>query len=132
LHRYVEAFMTRSSAEKAKEEMDGKVLHRHDIRVGWGKSVTLPPKPIWPLADDNDEDNEDNEDNEDYRRRVDNRRGGDRGGANTNNVQGVAPPAPDPAPGVPEVLVTFPEDPRLMALIDTLARYVAEDGQGCV
>jgi hypothetical protein len=44
----------------------------------------------------------------------------------------VAPPAPDPAPGVPEVLVTFPEDPRLMALIDTLARYVAEDGQGCV
>lgn len=111
------AFMTRSSAEKAKEEMDGKVLLRHDIRVGWGKSVPLPAKPVWPLVDDEEE-----EEGE-YNRRKD--RLGERG---MNGVQGIAPSAPEPKPGVPEIIVTFPEDQRVMSLIDTLARYVAEDG----
>ena len=112
------AFMTRSSAEKAKEEMDGKVLFRHDLRVGWGKSVTLPSKPIWPLADEEVEEEE-----EEGRPRADRR-----GDWLMNGVQSVALPAPEPKPGVPEVVVTFPEDQRVMALVDTLARYVAEDG----
>jgi hypothetical protein len=28
----------RSSAEKAKEEMDGFIMNRHDLRVQWGKA----------------------------------------------------------------------------------------------
>ena len=44
------AFMTRSSAEKAKEEMDGRILNGLDLRIGWGKSIPLPSTPLWPPA----------------------------------------------------------------------------------
>ena len=48
------AFMTRSSAEKAKEEMDGRILHGLDLRIGWGKSIPLPSTPLWPPANNSD------------------------------------------------------------------------------
>ena len=43
------AFMTRSSAEQAKEEMDGKVLGgKHDLRVGWGNPCPSRPNRSGP------------------------------------------------------------------------------------
>lgn len=111
------AFMTRTSAEQALEEMDGKVLGRHDLKVNWSKAVPLPAKPIWPPDGDDDESRDD-----------DDRRAG-HARAGTSGVSGVAPPAPPPPSGAAEVVVHFPEDQRIVALVDTLARYVAEDGR---
>eukprot|EP00240_Pyramimonas_obovata_P002804 CAMPEP_0118921002 /NCGR_PEP_ID=MMETSP1169-20130426/411_1 /TAXON_ID=36882 /ORGANISM="Pyramimonas obovata, Strain CCMP722" /LENGTH=760 /DNA_ID=CAMNT_0006861649 /DNA_START=161 /DNA_END=2439 /DNA_ORIENTATION=+ len=42
------AFMDRHAAVDAQGEMNGKVFHGFDMRIGWGKSVPLPPQPIWP------------------------------------------------------------------------------------
>ena len=55
------AFMTRTSAEQALEEMDGKVLGRHDLKVNWSKAVPLPAKPIWPPDGDEDESRDDDD-----------------------------------------------------------------------
>ncbi|KAL1915581.1 uncharacterized protein VTP21DRAFT_6705 [Calcarisporiella thermophila] len=40
-------FMDRRSAESALAEMDGKDLYGMVIRVGWGKAIALPPRPIY-------------------------------------------------------------------------------------
>lgn len=115
------AFMTRSSAEQAKEEMDGKVLGgTHDLRVGWGKPVPLPAKPIWPLTEEAH-----GSDEYDHERRSSAR------GFSTKSVRAreAPPPAPPPPKGTPEMIVTFPADERVVAIVDTLARYVAEDGR---
>ena len=89
------AFMTRTSAEQALEEMDGKVLGRHDLKVNWSKAVPLPAKPIWPPDGDEDESRDDD----------DRRAGHARAGMSV--ASGVAPPAPPPPSGAAEVVVHF-------------------------
>ena len=93
------AFMTRTSAEQALEEMDGKVLGRHD-QSELEQVVPLPAKPIWPPDGDEDESRDDD----------DRRAGHARAGMSV--ASGVAPPAPPPPSGAAEVVVHFPEDQR--------------------
>ena len=38
---------TREGAERAKEELNGALLHELDLRIGWGKAVVLPPIPMY-------------------------------------------------------------------------------------
>ncbi|KAI8817249.1 uncharacterized protein EV422DRAFT_622733 [Fimicolochytrium jonesii] len=41
------SFMTREAAQEALKNLDGKDLRGNVLKVGWGKSVTLPPKPVY-------------------------------------------------------------------------------------
>ncbi|KAJ3183952.1 U2 snRNP-associated SURP domain-containing protein [Gaertneriomyces sp. JEL0708] len=43
------SFMARAAAESALEEMNGKVILGHDLRVGWGRAVPIPPQPVFAL-----------------------------------------------------------------------------------
>ncbi|KAI7860901.1 hypothetical protein BDC45DRAFT_493073 [Circinella umbellata] len=43
------SFMERSDAEQALKNLDGKIFHDYIMKVGWGKAVPLPPKPIFVL-----------------------------------------------------------------------------------
>jgi len=38
----------REDAARALESMDGMILHDFELRIGWGKSMTLPMAPVWP------------------------------------------------------------------------------------
>lgn len=38
---------TRAGAEKAKDELNGIMLHDLDLKIGWGKAVVLPPIPVY-------------------------------------------------------------------------------------
>lgn len=38
----------RDDAAKAMEAMDGIILHDFELRIGWGKAMTLPAVPCWP------------------------------------------------------------------------------------
>ena len=38
---------TRTGAERAKDELNGIVLHDLDLKIGWGKAVVLPPIPVY-------------------------------------------------------------------------------------
>uniref|UniRef100_A0A6S8KMZ3 U2 snRNP-associated SURP motif-containing protein n=2 Tax=Dunaliella TaxID=3044 RepID=A0A6S8KMZ3_DUNTE len=42
------AFMKREDAARALEAMDGMILHDFELRIGWGKAMTLPLTPVWP------------------------------------------------------------------------------------
>lgn len=115
------AFMQRSSAERAQEEMDGALLGRHDLRVNWGKAVPLPAKPIWPLA--TEKTITPSEGNFSAAQRLrDSMRG------TTTDVSGLDSRQPVSTAGAPEIIVRYPDDDRITALIDTTARYVSEDG----
>ncbi|CAG8597345.1 6030_t:CDS:10 [Paraglomus occultum] len=41
------SFMDRESAAQALKNMDGKELLGYVMRVGWGKAVPIPPKPVY-------------------------------------------------------------------------------------
>ncbi|KAI8138308.1 hypothetical protein BJV82DRAFT_299808 [Fennellomyces sp. T-0311] len=43
------SFMTRPDAEQALKNLDGKSFHDFIMKVGWGKAVPLPPKPVFVL-----------------------------------------------------------------------------------
>ncbi|KND00391.1 uncharacterized protein SPPG_04714 [Spizellomyces punctatus DAOM BR117] len=43
------SFMTRDDAANALKNLDGKELMGNMIRVGWGKAVAIPPKPVYVL-----------------------------------------------------------------------------------
>ncbi|KAG9289214.1 hypothetical protein G9A89_022524 [Geosiphon pyriformis] len=45
------SFMDRESAAQALKNMDGKELLGYIMRVGWGKAVPIPPKPIYVLTE---------------------------------------------------------------------------------
>lgn len=38
----------REDAARALDAMDGMILHDFELRIGWGKSMTLPMAPVWP------------------------------------------------------------------------------------
>ena len=43
------SFMDRESAAQALKNMDGKELLGYVMRVGWGKAVPIPPKPVYGM-----------------------------------------------------------------------------------
>ena len=95
------AFMARQAAEDALQHLQGHPLHDHELRLGWGKAVPLPPGPVWPPA----------------------------AGLALAPAPGVpaAPPAVVPA-NAREVAVRVPLSASRASLVDTLASYVAVDG----
>lgn len=95
------AFMARQSAEDALQHLQGHLLHDHELRLGWGKAVPLPPVPVWPPA----------------------------AGPPLVLAPGQAAPPPPVAPiHTREVAVRVPLSASRACLVDTLAAYVAVDG----
>eukprot|EP00730_Choanoeca_flexa_P015692 TRINITY_DN7262_c0_g1_i3.p1 TRINITY_DN7262_c0_g1~~TRINITY_DN7262_c0_g1_i3.p1 ORF type:complete len:601 (+),score=159.97 TRINITY_DN7262_c0_g1_i3:55-1857(+) len=45
------AFMQRRHAEKALEELTGKVVEDVELRIGWGKAVAIPPRPYFVMPE---------------------------------------------------------------------------------
>jgi U2-associated protein SR140 len=43
------AFMLRNDAEKALEELTGKVIEDAELKIGWGKAVAIPPRPYFVM-----------------------------------------------------------------------------------
>ncbi|XP_077971948.1 U2 snRNP-associated SURP motif-containing protein-like isoform X2 [Styela clava] len=41
------AFMTRKNAEKAMKNLQGKMTMDYEMKLGWGKTVPIPPHPIY-------------------------------------------------------------------------------------
>lgn len=37
----------RRAAERAKDELNGALLHELDLKIGWGKAVVIPPIPMY-------------------------------------------------------------------------------------
>lgn len=114
------AFMRHEDAEKAKDALDGIMLHDLQLQVGWGKAVPLPAVPVWPppggLA----------------------AAGGDASGtpvsvaaapeSTRQRMQDGPPPKEQMLGRGPDVEVTIPEDPRQRFVIDAVAYYVMRDG----
>ena len=40
----------RAGADKAKAELNGILLHDLELKIGWGKSVVIPPAPLYTAA----------------------------------------------------------------------------------
>ena len=39
---------TRAGADRAKAELNGILLHDLELKIGWGKSIVIPPAPLYP------------------------------------------------------------------------------------
>mmetsp|Transcript_45673 Transcript_45673/g.114940 ORF Transcript_45673/g.114940 Transcript_45673/m.114940 type:complete len:661 (-) Transcript_45673:198-2180(-) len=95
------AFMKRTDASNARENLQNLVLHGLEVQVGWGKPVSLParalthpPRPPPQLA-------------------------------HLSKRQGITHP---PSFSGPQVLVSIPEDPERARLISKLADYIVREG----
>uniref|UniRef100_A0A1D1YSZ1 U2 snRNP-associated SURP motif-containing protein n=2 Tax=Anthurium amnicola TaxID=1678845 RepID=A0A1D1YSZ1_9ARAE len=112
------AFMNRVDGQAAKDEMQGVVVYGYELKIGWGKSVSLPAQalpapPPGHMAIRNKE-------------------------GNTVVLSGPdAPPVTTVAnqnselvltPNVPDIMVVPPEDDHLRHVIDTMALYVLDGG----
>ncbi|GMH42641.1 hypothetical protein BSKO_10560 [Bryopsis sp. KO-2023] len=105
------AFMKREDAQSCQEKLNGEMLHEYELRIGWGKSVPIPPVPVYPPPN-----------------------------AETLKLlqhPGIAPVAqenlPKPKDGtsgadLPDIDVHIPDDGHVRYIIDTLACYVLRDG----
>jgi U2-associated protein SR140 len=51
------AFMRRRDAERALDSMKGTTILSYEVQIGWGKPVSLPPKPFYVAPDSNMEKN---------------------------------------------------------------------------
>jgi U2-associated protein SR140 len=101
------AFMTRRSAEDALAEMQGRLLHDAELRLGWSKAVPLPPLPCWPPPAEG---------------------GVFPGLSAAPNHAHAAPGSASATTRPPPVEVRVPRAPGRVHIIDTLASYVALDG----
>lgn len=113
------AFMNRSDAQAAKDEMEGVVIYEYDVRIGWGKAVALPAQslpapPPGQMAV----------------------RAKEGSKANVAWSGPKAPTAPVSShtsevvvtPNVPDIEVVPPKDKHIQHVIDTMAMYVLDDG----
>ncbi len=41
------ALQTRAGADRAKAELNGILLHDLELKIGWGKSIVIPPAPLY-------------------------------------------------------------------------------------
>ncbi|XP_057549682.1 protein RRC1-like isoform X1 [Amaranthus tricolor] len=111
------AFMNRADAQAAKDEMQGVIVYDNELKMGWGKSVSLPSQalpapPPGHMAIRSKE-------------------------GSTVILSGSGTPvAPAPnqnselvlTPNVPDITVVPPEDRHLRHVIDTMALYVLDGG----
>ncbi|KAI4376850.1 hypothetical protein MLD38_014563 [Melastoma candidum] len=112
------AFMNRTDAQAAKDEMQGVVVYEYELKIGWGKSVALPSQalpapPPGHMAIRSKE------------------------GANVI-LSGPSGPSVTSiptqnselvlTPNVPDITVVPPEDEHLRHVIDTMALYVLDGG----
>lgn len=44
------AVQNRAGADKAKAELNGILLHELELKIGWGKSIVIPPAPLYMAA----------------------------------------------------------------------------------
>ncbi|XP_024363566.1 protein RRC1 isoform X2 [Physcomitrium patens] len=115
------AFMNRNEAQAAKDEMQGIIVYDYELRIGWGKSVSLPAQalpapPPGQMAVRAKE------------------------GATASTVAWSGPGGPSISsvsgqnaelvvtPNVPDIQVVPPKDQHLRHVIDTTAMYVLDDG----
>lgn len=112
------AFMNRADAQAAKDEMEGVIVYEYELKIGWGKSVSLPSQalpapPPGHMAIRSKE------------------------GA-TVILSGPSGPPVTTVPGqnselvltpnVPDIMVVPPENDHLRHVIDTMALYVLDGG----
>uniref|UniRef100_A0A803N8U8 Uncharacterized protein n=1 Tax=Chenopodium quinoa TaxID=63459 RepID=A0A803N8U8_CHEQI len=111
------AFMNRSEAQAAKDEMQGVVVYEYELKIGWGKSVALPSQalPAPPPG----------------HMAIRSKEGG------TVILSGSGTPVAPVSnqnselvltPNVPDITVVPPEDRHLRHVIDTMALYVLDGG----
>ncbi|EPS61032.1 hypothetical protein M569_13768, partial [Genlisea aurea] len=112
------AFMNRADAQAAKDEMQGVVVYEYELKIGWGKSVSLPSQslpapPPGQMAIRSKE------------------------GATVILSGPSGPPVTTiPSqnselvltPNVPDINVVLPDDTHLQHVIDTMALYVLDGG----
>ncbi|OWM86814.1 hypothetical protein CDL15_Pgr015850 [Punica granatum] len=112
------AFMNRSDAQAAKDEMQGVVVYEYELKIGWGKSVALPSQalpapPPGQMAIRSKE------------------------GATVVLSGPSGPPVTTiPSqnselvltPNIPDITVVPPEDDHVRHVIDTMALYVLDGG----
>lgn len=41
------ALQSRGAAARAKEELNGVLLHQQELKLGWGKAVAMPSTPLF-------------------------------------------------------------------------------------
>ncbi|CAM8969450.1 unnamed protein product [Rhodiola kirilowii] len=112
------AFMNRADGQAAKDEMQGVVVYDYELKVGWGKSVSLPSQalpapPPGHMAIRSKE-------------------------GNTVILSGPAGPAltslPNQnsslvlTPNIPDIRVVPPADDHLRHVIDTMALFILDGG----
>ncbi|XP_031491636.1 protein RRC1-like isoform X1 [Nymphaea colorata] len=112
------AFMNRADGQAAKDEMQGVVVYEYELKIGWGKSVSLPAQalPAPPPG----------------HMAIRSKEGG------TVILSGPeGPPVTSVAnqnselvltPNIPDIMVCPPEDDHLRNVIDSMAMYVLDDG----
>ncbi|GFQ04364.1 U2 snrnp-associated surp motif-containing protein [Phtheirospermum japonicum] len=112
------AFMNRAEAQAAKDEMQGVVVYEYELKIGWGKSVSLPSQalpapPPGQMAIRSKE------------------------GATVILSGPSGPPVTSVpsqnselvlTPNVPDISVVPPDDNHLQHIIDTMALYVLDGG----
>ncbi|KAG9455096.1 hypothetical protein H6P81_008000 [Aristolochia fimbriata] len=112
------AFMNRADGQAAKDEMQGVVVYEYELKIGWGKSVSLPAQalpapPPGHMAIRSKE------------------------GATVILSGPDAPPVASVTnqsselvltPNVPDIMVIPPEDGHLRHVIDTMALHVLDGG----
>ncbi|KAK9149873.1 hypothetical protein Scep_008630 [Stephania cephalantha] len=114
------AFMNRADGQAAKDEMQGVVVYEYELKIGWGKSVSLPAQalpapPPGQMAIRSKE------------------------GATVILSGPDGPPVTSVTaqnselvltPNVPDIMVEIPEDDHLRHVIDTMALHVLDGGCG--
>ncbi|XP_042482868.1 protein RRC1-like isoform X1 [Macadamia integrifolia] len=112
------AFMNRTDGQAAKDEMQGVVVYEYELKIGWGKSVSLPSQalpapPPGHMAIRSKE------------------------GATVILSGPDGPPVTSVpsqsselvlTPNVPDITVILPEDDHLHHIIDTMALHVLDGG----
>ena len=43
------AMQNREEAQRAKDDLNGIMLHDNDLRIGWGKAIAIPAAPMFVL-----------------------------------------------------------------------------------
>ncbi|CAD7701765.1 unnamed protein product [Ostreobium quekettii] len=104
------AFMRREDAQRAQEKLNGEMLHEYELRIGWGKSVPIPPVPIYPPP------------SAETLRKLQHP-------GMSAMVQQHLPKPKEEAQGVgPDIEVQIPADGHVRYIVDLLASYVLRDG----
>ncbi|KAJ4952060.1 hypothetical protein NE237_028892 [Protea cynaroides] len=112
------AFMNRADGQAAKDEMQGVVVYEYELKIGWGKSVSLPSQalPAPPPG----------------QMAIRSKEGGTviLSGPDGPPVTSVPNQSSELVltPNVPDIMVLPPEDDHLHHVIDTLALHVLDGG----